>query len=236
VSELADEIDRTALCIHTLARADGRVRAHMESIRAPVPSLVIAMATVLVKRPFTFDDVQLVQRYTAPDDLRRIVDAHVRAAMFAIDGDGYVATDVFRDAAAFVLANQGGLITELWRGADPSLVESIVGAVDDTDAPAFRQQRDALPDPVGPEHRLLRLVTVLRYLRADVHAAALERSGISIADAPDIDRRWRDGEPIPSRDAAEAATDAAFVARLGGHHDELLALLRALPGEDPRRH
>jgi hypothetical protein len=175
--------------------------------------------------------VQLLNRYTVADDLRRIVDAHVRGGMIV---DGYEATPVGRDAAALVLAIQGELITDAWRGASAALVEEIVRDVDDTDAPAFRQQRDALPEPVSEEHRLLSLVTALRYLKSDVHAAALARHGISTLDAPEIERRWRDGEANPVRDEVEVETDDELVRRLGGRDDELLALLRTLPGTDPR--
>ena len=231
MSDLSVEIDRTTLCVHTLARADGRVRRHMISIGAPVPSLLISMAPILVRRPFTLDDVRLLERYTPPDDLARVVDAHVRGGMFRGE---YEATGVGRDAAALVLRVQGELITEAWRGASAALVESIVQAVDDTGAPAFRQQRDVLPEPVSEEHRLLTLLTALRYLRSDVHAAALARNGVAVADASEVDRRWRAGEPDPVRDRVEAETDAAFSARVHGRDAELLDVLRTLPGEDPR--
>jgi len=225
------EIDRTALSIHTLGRADGRVRAHMESIGAPVPSLLIAMAHVLLKRPFSFADAQLDSRYTSPDDLRRILDAHVRAGLLVGE---YEATPLARDAATLVIENQAELITPFWRGADVSLVEEIVAALDDTELPAFRQQRDALPRARSEEHRLLMLLTLLRYVRADVHAAALARHGILLADARAVEARWRAGEAMPVRDAVERDTDASFLRHLGGRDGELLALLRTLPGEDSR--
>jgi hypothetical protein len=231
VSELSVEIDRTALCIHTLGRDDGRIRAHMESIRAPVPSLLIAMATILVRRPFTFDDVQLLQRYTPAADLRKVVDAHVRAGMFV---EGYEATPVGREAAALVLAVQGELISDFWRDASAALVEEIVWNVDDTDMNAFRQQRDALPEPASEAHRLLTLVTALRYLKSDVHAAALARHDISAMDASALEHRWRAGEANPVRDRVERETDDDFADRLDGRADELLARLRSLPGTDPR--
>jgi hypothetical protein len=154
--------------------------------------------------------------------------------MFAVDGDGLVATDLFRDAARFVLHVQGELITSFWPGATADLAEAIVFSAPDDDAPAFRQQRDALPQPVSDAHRLLSLVTALRYLRADVHTLALERHGVSATDARDVERRWLDGEASEMRDAIERDTDRDFVRRLGGHDGDLLALLRALPGEDPR--
>jgi hypothetical protein len=231
VNDLSVEIDRTALCVHTLARADGRVREHMISIGAPVPSLLISMAPILVRRPFTFDDVRLLQRYTAEDDIQRLLDAHVRGGMFTGE---YEATTLGREAAAVVLRIQGELITVAWHGASATLVETIVAEVDDTDAPAFGQQRDALPDPVSEEHRLLTLLTALRYLKSDVHAAALARNGVGVADATEIERRWRSGEPDAVRDRIEVETDDGFAARLGGRAAELLALLRTLPGEDPR--
>jgi hypothetical protein len=235
VSALGDEIDRTALCIHTLAQADGRIRERMVEIGAPAPSLLIVLATVLARRSISFDDIVLMQRYTSPDDLQRIVDVHVRAAMFAAEGDGWAPTDAARRACRRVIEVQGELITDAWRGADASLVASIVAGVPPGSHAAFDQQRDVLPDAMTDEHRLLRLVTVLRYLKSDVHAAALARHGITPLDAPDVERRWRDGEAIPERDAVETETDRDLVTRLGGREDDLLALLRSLPGVDPRR-
>lgn len=189
------------------------------------------------------------------------------------DPDQWEPAGAFQAVAARVLAAQAAGAAELWASSATNLpalaatAEAVVAAVtapEGVPLDAFEDQRSVrhvLPgDDAG---QLVGRVTELRYLRSDLHAAALAEQQLAGPRAQALHRLWTgadveadrladlrddgfataDGESLTDdgRAVVETAeqrtndlTDLAFAA-VGQHDlDALLAGLLWLPGEDPR--
>jgi hypothetical protein len=249
-AELAPHIDRLALCIHRPASTDPELRAGVEALQLPAGSMLVVAARYLTHDGLRPGDVATLTRYQPAAWATAIEQEHVRRGLLterAADGV-LVPSPLFRDLAATVLRAQADAAREVWSD-EPTLTEAAATAGALVDAvrtneplPAFRRQVETRPPTPHGAARLLAAVTELRYLRADVHADALDAAGVRPKQAIELTKRWKGfGDPLPPdeagrRAAIEAVTNRRVAAVLSA--DDLLArflaLATTLPGDDPR--
>jgi hypothetical protein len=216
LTQLWPEVDRVALCIHRPSAEDPGFRALVARLGLPAGSIVVGAARYLAAGRVTLTDLELLGRYDSRSLIAANVERHVEAGFLERVGERQFApTPAFRDAARSVLDLQVQTARRLWDGAPVTeladLVSNTVAAVQRTvPTPAFDGQvahHHVTPD--GAVSEVLARVTELRYLRADLHAAALAEGGFAGPRARAVTRVWkgypasdRDGQLLADRDLA----------------------------------
>ena len=213
-TRLWPEIDRIALCVHRRSGRHPAFRAVADAMRIPAGSIVVVAARHLAVGTVTLRDVELLSRYESHALVARNVEDHVSLGLLRRrDDGGFSPSAEFQDLATIALQVQSDTAGELWsehaagladlRTAAERLVNA--GTVSaEVPHPAFDAQvaaRGVLP--AGDPSQILGRVTELRYLRADLHAAALAEHGL-------------------------AGPRARALHRLAGHHSIEEALLPSL--------
>ena len=172
--------------------------------------MMVSAARSLASGSLTVDDVALMARYQPRATIARSVAEHVEVGLLEVDGDHYVPSGEFRDAALFVLQLQAEEAARLWESHHDELprladraaafVEAARASTTGIPLPAFSQQVDAHGVlPVTTEAQLLGFVTELRYLRSDVHAWCLAQARLSPAEATLINALWWSNDSRPDR-------------------------------------
>lgn len=216
---IAPHVDRLAVAVHGLARpAAGELLREFGLTSAGI--LVDARALLLAES-ITLDDLATIERYAPREALAAALEEHVRQGLLERDDDAeaslYACTTRGRDLLLRLTELQGAAITALWSGHAAGLgaLEAAATRVADYAAgtlpldqyPAFRAQH-AAPAPLGATqaHLLLTRLTMLRYLRADAHAAAWSAQGLDAAPAGALTRLWCAATPPGSDDLSGAAS------------------------------
>jgi hypothetical protein len=253
-TRLAPEIDRLALCVHPPSGRHPRFRAAAAELPLPPGSILVVAARFLAAGGVTLDDLQLLSRYDSRALVAANVRRHVELGFLAEGSDGaLVPTEAFRAAAALVLQVQAEAAAELWAAAGPRL-EELLGLADrlvdgateraGEETPAFAgQRRTHHVVPTSAAGRFLARCTELRYLRADLHAAALGRRGLAGPSARTADRLWRghaitdeEGEALAGKGLAQrgasgwALCDGVGAARTAAEVETDAAMARDLDG------
>lgn len=216
-AELATHVDRLALCIHPPTSRRPELATALGSLGLPPQSIAVVAARFLAAGEVSVADVRSISRYQPEENIAALVEAHRRRGLLEpIDDrdDVFTPTGGLRDGASMVLALQAEEAARLWMGtADLAPIRdqahAHVDAAIESPLPldAFRRQvgaHHALPDTDAGQ--LLGLITELRYLRSDVHAAALAEEGLSGPTASTLHRLWRGFDP-------KGAVDTALVER-----------------------
>jgi hypothetical protein len=232
VAPAIDRVFRSAIALprpHTrevaLRYCDGRV---------PGPLVEFRTALGWPGRTVTPSHVAAVLRYRDPDELRPAVAGHVDGGLLEVDPDGgFRATGRGRDFLGELLAVQGTVLSEHWRGHEvrmDRLVEvtgRVLAEAGATGGEAFAAMAPPY-EPAGtvPPALLLNRLGTLRYHRADAHAAAWQAAGLTAAQIQTMPAG-------PERATIEAETDRLAAPPYAGLAlDEkfvLLADLAALP-------
>jgi hypothetical protein len=177
--------------------------------------------------------LEAVHRYHDPQEWRANLETSAGhgAAEFTPDG-GLRATERGRELLGELTEHQATVTAELWSGEDQR-VRRLLDALAillEAGAPTGGNSFAALTPPYEPPSapaslRLLTRLGALRYHRADAHAAAWSKAGLTadgIAEMP----------PGPERDAIEAETNLGAAPPFGAldaqHRLEFLADLAAL--------
>lgn len=198
-AELAREIDRLVIAGHDAAEALPDKPDVVSSLAAH-PALLNTVAIVLLDHPLTHDDFQRIIAYTPPKIVDALIDNNIDEGIVAQDAAGELSlTTAGRAAAEGVVAVQEAAVADMWKRATNHLanVERIatplVDGARDLEAPAtpsvFHHFAGVADRPTLAA-RVLRLITAMRYWRADAHRAALAEAGLSAGEAHALNRLW----------------------------------------------
>ena len=198
VSAAAREIDRLVVRGHELADEYADKPPAVLQLTA-FPQLLSFAAIVLLQRPLVRADIARIVPYTPRSLIDGLIDNNVAEGVVR-EHDGRVAlTDQGRPAAEGIVAVQDAAMAGVW-----SAVPDRVGAVDRLLTPVVDHGR-AVGPPRTPsnfslfadvcerptlEGKTLRLITAVRYWRADAHAVAISDAGLEPFEAHALNRLW----------------------------------------------
>ncbi|MFG3437625.1 hypothetical protein ACGF0J_10315 [Nonomuraea sp. NPDC047897] len=218
---IAPVINAVHVNVHASARR--AVTAHAESVGL-TPGLLLDLRYVLPLRPLTRAALSAVYRYGSAAELAAEVREHQAQGTLAEDGDGTLR--VTARGLAFIdglYAAHAAATRRVWAAHDLKPVADLAGRVLDR---AGRDPGGALEvmappyEPAGTPVGVLLFnrVAVLRYHRADAHAAAWAAAGLTAGTIADL-------QAGPVRDAIEDDTNrraAQAYDRLSGDERETL--------------
>lgn len=197
--------------------------AELAPLAMPRRSIVVVAARFLVAGRLLFGDLASMSRYEPDENLRKILDSHVRRGLLVDNGnDVFTPSQPFQSGARLVLRLQSEEAERLWSSTSalPHLtglarLHVAVALESDAQLDAFRRQTEVHDTaPQTDAGQLLAHVTELRYLRSDIHATCLGEEGLSGPGARMLHRLWRgfdvDGDIDPTLIAAHLVdADAA---------------------------
>ena len=218
-------------------------RANAHAANTPIPSaappdamrMFGQLRTALLARNVTATGLRAVYRYRDPDDVRRDLESLHAAELIEQTRDGTIqATASGRSVLTAMYRISAHVAGELWATQDGilaglnNLAGKLVGAALATGGDAYT----TLAPPHEPADATIGLLlhtrlSVLRYHRADAHAAAWQANGLTSATIKQLPAG-------PGRDAIEAETNrragAPYASLNPDQRIKLLAGLAALPG------
>jgi hypothetical protein len=196
---IAPHIDRTVVAVHPAARPGAMVV--LRAVGLTGGGVLVPLLTPLLSGPVAVSALHSVVRYERYEWLVDGLDEHVRQGLLTRTNGTVTATPTGRDVLLGLRRAQGLAITELWR--DQALASLLLLArrvvATATGGPAFTLMTPTAPVE-SPAHDLHDQLTVLRYHRADAHAAAWADAGLT---AESVQRL----EPGPLADRIESATN-----------------------------
>jgi hypothetical protein len=233
---VAPQIERlTFAVIHaSIARAGPRLMTY--GVPPDAIDIVGQLRTGLAARPVPAAGLAAIYRYRDADQVRRNLDTLASAGIIEQAGDGaIVATGTGRDLLAVMYESGAGATAELWSAhretvADLSeLARRSVGAEAASGGDAYGAVAPPYEPPgASPGLLLHHRLAVLRYHRADAHAAAWQAAGHTV----DTVRGLADE---PERDLIEAETNRRagqpYATLSAAERSRLVSGLTDLPGE-----
>jgi hypothetical protein len=230
------QIERlTFAVIHaSIKRAGPRVATYGAPVDAA--DIVGQLRTGLAARPVSAAGLAAVYRYRDADQVRRNLDTLASAGIIEQADDGAIrATDTGRALLAVMYDSSAEAAAELWsahrqRVADLNeLAGRLVVAAAASGGDAYAAVAPPYEPPgASPELLLHHRLAVLRYHRADAHAAAWQAAGHKV----DTIRGLADG---PERERIEAATNRRaglpYATLSAAERSRLVSGLTGLPGE-----
>jgi hypothetical protein len=198
VSAIAAEIDRLVVRGHELANESVNKPAALADMTA-LPHLLSTAAIVLLAQPLSRDAVKRVVPYTPPSLIDALIDNNISEnVVIEQDGD-LVLTDSGRAAASAVVSLQETTVAEAW-----SVARTELETIERLLASAVRHGESIEPprtpsnfglfaphcDRPTLEGRVLRLMTAIRYWRADAHLRALADADLRPFEAHALNRLW----------------------------------------------
>jgi hypothetical protein len=218
----------------SVERAGRQVLAYGVAIDAL--DIVGQLRTGLAARPVSAAGLAAVYRYRNADEFRRNLDALASAGIIELGNDGAIrATGTGRALLDLMYESGAEAAAELWSGHRETvaglteLAGRLVVAAADTGGDAYAAVAPPYEPPgASPELLLHHRLAVLRYHRADAHAAAWQAAGHTVdtirglADEPERERieaetNRRAGRPYATLSAADRS--------------RLVSGLTGLPGE-----
>lgn len=217
---VAPHVDRLAIAVHPRAGRRDEIREAAERLGIRNGSAMVSFRTLWLAGPVTREELASIVRYVDPGFLPAALYAGVEEGLLEGAEGVYRAGARAREFLDVITAVQGEVVDELWIGHDDALEaltdasrRVIAGAATERGAeqwPAFTAMVRYEPAPtLTPAHAFLEAVTVLRYLRADAHALAIDKGGVDLADAGTLSAIWYDergavqgGRPAPPDSAA----------------------------------
>jgi hypothetical protein len=240
VSDVAAEIDRLVVRVHGKA---GELFASSELAKSfdAHPGLLNGIGTALVDGPVPVSAVEVIYPYL-PERLRDMLVANnVEAGVVTLEDGNLVVTDAGREPArlASVLLDESA--DALWDGSawlDDAEAGGMVAvmhgrSIEPPMQPSAFEVTHVLIDRPTQPGRIFRVLSALRYWRADAHRAAWSAAGLNVQEAHALNRLWDlhrgvervgQGDERPGRTgvdgltakglaATEAITDAGIAAR-----------------------
>lgn len=196
VGHIAGEIDRLVIAGHAAAaRADDPPVLATTAQRG----LLNSVAVVLLNESLDRSDVGRIVPYLPAPLADALIEDNVSHDIVQLHGDRLALTERGEMLARAVVEVQEKAIAAMWAGAGDALrdLEPLAAAVvargRDLTPPAlpdaFRLFARAVDRPSAPA-RVLRLITAMRYWRADAHRAALAAAGLEPQEAHALNRLW----------------------------------------------
>ena len=232
---IAPVIERLTLAVVTRAMARGASAPAPGGVPPGAMRMFGQLRTVLLARKVPTAGLAAIYRYRDAGDVRRDLEDLHAAGLIDTTGDGAIqATGSGRVVLAEMYEVSAGIAAELWAGQKGSLasLSNLAGRVADaalvTGGDAYLAMAPPY-EPAGAASGLLlhTRLSVLRYHRADAHAAAWQAAGLTSAAISQM-------AAGPVRDAIEAETNRqAGIPYAALDPDErmtFLAGLAALPG------
>jgi hypothetical protein len=198
VSAVAAEIDRLVVGGHELAHAYPDKPAVLDELKA-LPHLLHTAAIVLLAQPLTRDEIKGVVPYTPTSLIDSLIDNNVDEGIVGEEDGRIVLTDTGRATAEAVVGVQEDSVARVWSAVADELrtIERVMRPAVDrarTIAPPRRPSNFALFAPHGDrptlEGSVLRLMTAVRYWRADAHLRAVEDAQLDRAEAHALNVLW----------------------------------------------
>jgi hypothetical protein len=180
-------------------------------------------------RPITREDLARIVPYTPPGLLDHLIDNNVTEGLVSLDDTTLALTNYGREAAEATVVVQEAVVERLWASV-PDRVAALRGVlaavvsygrgIDPPMTPsAFALFASCCERPTDAA-TALRLITAVRYWRADAHRRALAEAGMRPLEAHALNRLWDvqrgvdrvgQGNPRPGRDGV-AALEASGLA------------------------
>lgn len=221
-ARVAAEIDRLVISGHEVAAAY-RDRPPALASSSAHPALLNAVAAVLLAGPITREDLGRVFPYTPPSIIAALIEANLSAGVLEEGPPGALRlSSPGRSLAEAVVDLQDAAIGEAWAEA-----RAAVDAVRTISADIVRRGLDRQP-PAEPAAfvlfagvwerptaaaQCLRLITAMRYWRADAHRAGLAHAGLGRREAHVLNHLWdeyrgveRVGQGVPDPGTKGLAT------------------------------
>jgi hypothetical protein len=233
---VAPQIERlTFAVIHaSIKRAGPRVVTYGVPLEAI--DIVGQLRTGLATRPVSAAGLAAVYRYRDADQFRRNLGALASAGIIERAGDGAIRATGTGRALLTVMYESGAEATAaLWSAHRATVADlnELAGRLVEAAAASGGDAYAAVAPPyeppgTGPELLLHHRLAVLRYHRADAHAAAWQAAGHTV----DTIRGLADG---PERERIEAETNQSaglpYATLTAAERSRLLSGLTRLPGE-----
>ena len=232
---IAPVIERLTLAVVTKATARGASTTAPTAVPPGAMRMFGQLRTALLARKVTTAGLAAIYRYRDAGDIRRDLEGLHAAGLIDTTGDGAIeATGSGRVVLTEMYKVSANIAGELWAGQEGTQVGlgNLAGRVVDaalvTGGDAYLAMAPPY-EPAGAASGLLlhTRLSVLRYHRADAHAAAWQAAGLTSASISQM-------EAGPVRDAIEAETNRrAGIPYTALDPDErmtFLAGLAALPG------
>lgn len=221
VSAVAAEIDRLVIRGHELAY-DYPDKPQALSELTAFPQLLNTAAIVLFTQPLTRDRFKGIVPYSPPSLVDALIDNNVEEGVVTDDDGRIVLTDTGRVLAQALVDVQEHSVARAWLavGNDVHTIESVLRSVVEratTLVPPRTPSNFALFAPHRTrstiEGSVLRLMTSVRYWRADAHLRAIEDDGLDRPEAHVLNRLWdahrgvdRIGQGFPNSGRKAAAS------------------------------
>jgi hypothetical protein len=248
--QVAAQIDRLVIAGHEAAGSEPNPpEAFLRLKTQAQPALLTMAAGILAARTITRDDVVAIQPYLSPKLMNALVDNNIAGGVVVEGEDGLALTEAGVEAAAAVLDLQETAAAAMWVGTDPDAVESV--------SQALVKRGSALPLLHNPAAfslfvavcarptqagRVLRLITALRYWRADAHRAAVKAAGLEPREAHALNTLWdrqrglvRLGQGYPDPGHAVTALEERGLVAAGAITKEGLALREKIERDTDHR-
>lgn len=198
VAASAAEIDRIVIRAHELA-ADYSAKPAVLSELTAYPQLLNTAAIVLLARPLTREAIGRIVPYTPPELIDALLDNNRDEGVVTVEGGQISLTDRGRLFAEAVVEVQDTAVAHGWSSATDHLEAAqrlLASCVDHAATlkpprtPSNFELFAPAVDRRSPAARVLRLVTALRYWRADAHACVLAEAGLEPFEAHALNRLW----------------------------------------------
>jgi hypothetical protein len=233
---MAPQIERLTLAvIHaSIKRAGPRLMTY--GVPPDAIDIVGQLRTGLAARPVPAAGLAAIYRYRDADQLRRNLDTLASAGIIEQADDGAIrATDTGRALLAVMYQSGAEATAGLWSAHQETvadlneLARRLVAAAAASGGDAYAALAPPYePTGASPELLLHHRLAVLRYHRADAHAAAWQAAGHTV----DTIRGLADG---PERERIEAETNRRagqpYATLSAAERSRLLSSLTGLPGE-----
>jgi hypothetical protein len=198
VGAAAAEIDRLVVRGHDRAGEYPDKPAAMVELTA-FPHLLSFAAIVLLKRPLVRADIARIVPFTPMSLIDGLIDNNVAEGVVSEQDGQLVLTDGGRRAAEGVVAVQEAAMAEVWSAVPDhvKVVEQLATqavqhgrAIGAPRTPSNFEVFAAVCDRPTLEGTTLRLITSVRYWRADTHARALAEADLRPFEAHALNRLW----------------------------------------------
>jgi hypothetical protein len=247
---VAAQIDRLVIACLEAAGADpNQPEAFLRLKARAQPALLTMAGVILAERAIGRDDIVTMQPYLSPKLMNALVDNNITGGV-VVEGEGGVAlTEAGVEAAAAVVDLQDTAAAAMWAGTDLDAVESVSqalvergSALPPLDHPAaFPLFAAVCARPTQPG-RVLRLITALRYWRADAHRAAVKAAGFRPREAQALNTLWdreralvRLGQGLPDPGHAVTVLEERGLAADGAITTEGMALRERIERDTDHR-
>lgn len=250
VNAIASEIDRLVIRGHELAGGFPDKPPPLASLAA-FPQLLDTAAIALLAGPMTRDRFAGVIPYTPRSLVDALIDNNVEHGIVAEPDGALELTEHGRQVAEALVDVQDAAVAGVW-SVVPHAVESVAAilapvvahglTIEPPRAPSNFALFAGVVDRPTPPGRTLRLITAVRYWRADAHLAALAGADLRPSEGHALNRLWdvhrgvtRPGQgfPDPGRKGV-ASLESRGLAADGVITTEGIALRERIEGETDR--